>query len=217
MLMACCRSGHNFVHEQLKSWDINKRLLIYNCEDMLPVNYEKEKFAIVSNGFLLDTQRETIKLIVVRDLLNWWASYLKWIHKNPVHATPKKLDNAFNIWTAQILEANTEQSMGPSLYCEYDDFRTSQSSRIALRNKIGGLLYSEKMLNYVPSSGGGSSFDGTGVKGSQMDTGTRYKQIINSELSWDYVTGLQRNPRAVDVYQRFFTLTDEQQEIISAL
>ena len=138
--MACCRSGHNFVREQLKSWDVNKQLLIYNCEDMLPANYDTEKYVIVGEGLLLDDKLETIKLIVVRDLLNWWASYLKWGQKTPFILTPEKIRNAFIIWNAHVLEANLPRYMDPSLYCEYDDFRTSMSNRIALCNKIDGLI-----------------------------------------------------------------------------
>ncbi len=217
MLMACCRSGHNFVHEQFKSWDVYKRLLIYNCEDMLPANYDEEKYAIVSQGLLLDTQLETIKIIVVRDLLNWWASDLMWILSKTSYISVDKIRNAFTIWNAHVLEANTPRYMGASLYCEYDDFRTSRSNRIALRNKIGGLLYSEKMLDYVPSSGGGSSFDGTSVKGSEMKTDLRYKQILDTPLRVAYVKGLQDNTLSLEVYQRFFTLTDDQSKFISTL
>lgn len=216
MLMACCRSGHNFVHEQIKSWDVDKRLLIYNCEDMLPANYEKEKYAIVSQGLLLETQLETIKLIVVRDLLNWWASYLKWIAK-ATWVSPEKIKNAFTIWNAHVLEANIPRYMFPALYCEYDDFRTGLGNRIALCNKIDGCWYNEKMLNFVPSSGGGSSFDGTSVKGSEMETDFRYRQILDTPLRDAYVRGLQDNPLALDVYQRFFTLTDDQQKLINRI
>ena len=106
MLMACCRSGHNFVIEQLKSWDVDKQLLIYNCEDMLPANYGIGKYAIVASGLLLDTELQTYRIIVVRDLLNWWASYLKWAQETPFMLTPKKIRYAFTIWSAQVLEAN---------------------------------------------------------------------------------------------------------------
>jgi hypothetical protein len=216
--MACCRSGHNFVHEQIKSWDMDKRLLIYNCEDMLPANYDTEKYAIASQGLLIDTQLETIKLIVVRDLLNWWASYLKWMSKtNFLFMSLDKVRNAFTIWNAHVLEANIPRYMDPTLYCEYDDFRTSMSNRIALCNKIGGCQYNEKMLNYVPSSGGGSSFDGTSVKGSEMKTDYRYKQILDTPLRDAYVRGLQDNMLSVGVYERFFSLTNDQKKFINRI
>lgn len=217
MLMACCRSGHNFIHEQLKSWDTNKQLLIYNCEDMLPANYEEEKYAIVAMGQLLDTQFETIKIIVVRDLLNWWASYLKWGQRVPFILAPDKIRNAFTIWNAQVLEAFLPRFMYFPIPCEYDVFKTSHYYRSALCGRIDGLSYNEKMLNFVPSSGGGSSFDGTSMKGSELKTDYRYKQILDTPLRDAYVRGLQDNMLSVGVYERFFSLTNDQKKFVSTL
>ena len=215
--MACCRSGHNFIHEQLKSWDVDKQLLIYNCEDMLPANYEKEKYAIVASGQRIDTQLETIKIIVVRDLLNWWASYLKWGQKTPFMLASEKLRYAFTIWNAQVLEAFLGRFMHFPTPCEYDVFKTSRYYRNALCQSIGGLFYNEKQLDFVPSSGGGSSFSGTSIKGSELETAYRYKQILDTPLRDAYVRGLRDNALSLGVYKRFFTLTDEQKEFISTL
>ena len=78
VVLGCCRSGHNFVMNQIKSWDVNNEMLVYNFEDVRPIDYEVSKKAMVSNGKLFNPKLETINIIVVRDLLNWWASYLKW-------------------------------------------------------------------------------------------------------------------------------------------
>ena len=217
MLIACCRSGHNFIHEQLKSWDVNKQLLIYNCEDMLPANYEEEKYGIVADGLLLDTQFETIKIIVVRDLLNWWASYLKWGQRVPFILAPEKIRYAFTIWNAQVLEAFIPRFMCFPIPCEYDVFKTSRYYRGQLCRRIGGLRYNEKMLDFVPSTGDGSSFSGTSIKGTELETAYRYKQVLDTPLRDAYVRGLQSNMLSLEVYKRFFSLTDEQKEFISTL
>ena len=99
VILGNCRSGHNFVIEQIKSWNPND--LIYNFEDVRPINYETSKLSMVNERQIFNPELETINIIVVRDLLNWWASYLKWIVKDGTDksfAQPYRLQNAFDIW-----------------------------------------------------------------------------------------------------------------------
>ena len=92
-----CRSGHNFVMNQISSWlpDAN----VVNFEDVLPEKYISQSDHWLKCG-LINPEYPVIYVIVIRDLLNWWASYLKWITKDGPQ-TEEKLMLAFRIWKEQ--------------------------------------------------------------------------------------------------------------------
>ena len=209
IIIACCRSGHNFVMDQIRSWgDYN----IVNFEDMLPAVYQKHLNYL--DGSLVDISLEVIPIIIVRDLLNWWASYMTWIFNKPV---PKEnIQNMFNIWVTQVKEAAKVTNYIPgAVDINYDSFKSSVFTRKALCDTIGG-EYSEKVLNEIPTPGNGSSFD-VGVPGQAMEAGLRYKQAIGGGQSGYYVHILSQNQEALELYKKHFHLTDDQKQLCKGL
>ena len=198
-IIACCRSGHNFVRNQIESWT-NETVL--NYEDLRPINYTGN----------------TVNIIVIRDLLNWWASYLKWITKDGIDSylcTEKKLNNAFSIWNDIIKESVGITNYIPDkTIVNYDLFRVSQTFRQTVCKMIGG-SYNESRLNEVLPAGNGSSFDYQNIPGAELKSNLRYRQIMNSDLKDLYLRILRMNSESIDLYTEYFTLTNEQQNLIN--
>ena len=205
ILVACCRSGHNFVINQIHSWgDYN----VINFEDVEPEDYQK-RLNYIEDVFL-NNDHDTIPVIVMRDLLNWWASYLTWIRKYAVD--DEKIQHAFNIWTNQ-----TQEAIGKTKYIEgklevsFDGFKVIPSIRQWLCESIGG-NYSEDRIDVVPDAGGGSSFDN--LPGSQMDTHLRYRKMIKDPY---YLHMLSVNKKAMDLYRDNFSPSPEQMQLLNLL
>ena len=203
VIIACCRSGHNFVRQMIESWF--GRFKIINMEDLQPKDYKSRQ-----PDFPADWSLETVNLIVVRDLLNWWASYLKWI---PKPLTDEKRDLAFKIWTAQAKEAYTGHYLGRNILVSYETFCTSRPFRKLICHALWG-DYNESMLDVVAPQGNGSSFDGFSRPGSKMKTHLRYREIMHTSLREAYNRGLRENPEAIETYKQFLPLTTDQENMI---
>lgn len=204
IVVACCRSGHNFVMNQIRSWG---EFVLVNFEDCLPADYQKRLNYL--EGTIIDTDLETMPVIVMRDLLNWWASYLVWIKSKDVRE--EKMQYAFDIWTQQAMEAiDATNHIENKLAVSYDGFKVIPSIRQWLCNKLGG-NYSEELIDVVPEAGSGSSFDN--LPGSQMQTHLRYQQVINSTDGPFYLHMLSQNKRAMDIYLDNFEPTADQRQI----
>jgi len=216
VIIACCRSGHNFVRQMIQSW--SPELLIINFEDVQPQDYAQAQKSIIMGTCQIDSDfsshkinwaNKTFNIIVFRDLLNWWASYLKWI---PKPLSDYKRDLAFKIWTSQLEEAYTGKYLNYSLLVGYEIFHSSRSFRLMVCDTLKG-EYNEDMLDIVTPQGKGSSFDGLIKKGFEMATDFRYKQIMESDLRGEYIRGLRENPDAIEAYKRFLPLTVDQENV----
>lgn len=200
-IIAQCRSGHSFVRNQIESWTNGT---IINHEDLRPINYTGN----------------TANIIVVRDLLNWWASYLKWITKDGIDSylcTEKKLNNAFSIWLDIAKETCGITNYIPNkIIINYDIFKESQFYREYICIKVGG-SYNELRLDTVVSSGLGSSFDYQDIPGTELKSDLRYKQIMDSDLKDLYVKMLRMNKQSIDLYTKYFVLSYSQQILIDTI
>lgn len=209
IIVACCRSGHNFVINQINSWSLD-HAIIHNFEDLKPEDH-KAKFNYWWEAGVIDNYYDIDTIIVVRDLLNWWASYLKWSTLRP--ASLIIVQNAFDIWIAQVKEAFGEtQFIDHYHIVNYDIFKFNQETRKGLCNILGG-EYSEDRIDQVPAAGDGSSFDFS-IPGSKMKTHLRYQQMINSPLEDLYFEMLQKNLEAIELYKTYFSLTREQKQLL---
>ncbi len=207
IVIACCRSGHNFVMDQIQSWGEFNTI---NFEDMLPQKYINQH-EMYCRSYLIDPTRDTNRIVVVRDLLNWWASYLTWITKTAC-SDERKLNYAFRIWTEQVQEAfDITHNIPGAIDVNYDMFKTDPDIRKGLCFVLGG-DYSEKRIDKIPEAGNGSSFD-KDIPGSQMQTGLRYQQICNTPLRVQYLDMLSQHPEAMQLYKTHFKLTAEQKEL----
>ncbi len=215
LIFATVRSGHNFIRQQIESWDHDEQFIIGNFEDVQPQNFEDMKYQIVGhpkkgNGELFNYSLETIKVVIVRDLLNWWASYLQWIVQGSFPSRAK-VDLAFKIWTSLTIDAGNNYEVIP---CIYDVFKDNEFLRRLICNLIGG-KYTEENLDVVPPQGGGSSFDKIS-KGSDMKTDLRYK-MLSHELKDFYMRGLRSHPKAIAAYTKYFTQTVDQKSLLDGL
>ncbi len=215
IIIACCRSGHNFIMDQIRSW-LPVESILHNFEDILPVHY-RDRLKLLEKAGVLNTKLETIPIIIVRDLLNWWASYLTWITQNgTIEIASDKLNYAFKIWTEQVKEAYDNTRFIPgTIDINYDMFKKDPRIRKGLCFLLGG-NYSEERIDRVLDPGNGSSFD-KGIPGSEMKTSLRYEQVMAGS-SWElYRDMLRLNPEAVMYYRRHFKLTDDQLRICNTL
>lgn len=226
IVIASCRSGHNFVAEQIRSWGSEGEYIIHNFEDVKPRDHDMMKEQFCTAG-LIDDTLQTITVLVVRDLMNWWASYLKWILKSTIstHAkfdndflllkeqTHAKFDHAFLLWKEQAEEAIQKTTfIASKAIVMYDAFKDMDSERKSLCNIVGG-NYNESRLDLVPSPGRGSSFD-KGIPGREMKTHLRYQELISGPMRELYCGGLKENPEAVELYKKYFFLSEEKEKII---
>jgi hypothetical protein len=180
-----------------------------NWENMDPVWYPRtvKNYEIAGQ---LDPNQSNIPVIVVRDLLNWWASYLKFVGSTAA----RNKQNVFNGWIGQVREAFGETRYIPgNIPIIYDQFFTVEDERRRICMRVGG-GYNEDYIDYVPSPGNGSSFDGQTLPGREMQTLTRYKQM---EGIPEFHQMLRQNPEAVYLYQKYFLLTEDQKNLIKAL
>ena len=207
--IAPARSGHNFVREQFRSWDEDNQMRLYNMENLYPKDFNEKKTEYVYRGEIYDSRLPSINVLVTRDFLNWLASYVKWLApKNMLNTI--KITEAIEHWTAITLEAFGETEYLPEkLRVVYDEFKDNAGIRKWLSYHIGG-TYSEKSLDLVVPAGGGSSFDGTDVKGSEMQTDERWMQINDTEYGGYYREVLKNSKIALMVYKRHFFVSENQ-------
>ena len=211
VFIACSRSGHNFVMNQVLSWFPQEVSPIkrYNYENVKCEDTRRTLMAWIEAGQIDDMY--PIKLIlIVRDLLNWWASYLYW---NP-DVADQNYQNMFDCWVSHCEEAGRVTTYLPEVISvRYDDFFQKQYMRKLVCTHAGG-IYSEERLDEVLDLGGGSSFSGTKVPGQKLDVLTRFRVMKDNE-KWREM--LRMNPEAVELYEQEFQLTKEQKQIIDSL
>lgn len=197
ILFSTVRSGHNFIRQQIESWgDYN----VCNAEDLLPENFELHKPHLVANGKLVDWNQDTAIVVVIRDLLNWWASYVMWVHKS-WKPNRDQVDRAFKIWIAMVEEASmVTDYVGFNFPVNYDIFKKNRLLRKVLCDCIGG-EYNEDTLDQVTPQGNGSSFD-SGYSAKRMDTHLRYQHIMKTQYADFYTRTLREHPEAIEVYKK---------------
>ena len=104
------------------------------------------------------------------------------------------------------------------MICIYDNFVADPEYRKAICSWVGG-EYSEEQIDFVPSAGEGSSFDKFRKqgRGSKMKTLERYKLVLNSAINDLYISSLKRCQDAIRLYENYFDLDQDKQEIIEKL
>ena len=128
-----------------------------------------------------EIKTEQKRVILMRDPYNWIASRLKGFQGIHPKEKYKVTDDPIGMWKihAQCCINNTEGYI-PILY---NQWFTSQQYRIELSQRLG-LEHTDKGLEYVPSSGGGSSFDGRNyhMSAQQMNVIDRWREYTNDEV-----------------------------------
>lgn len=209
--IAVSRSGHNFVVRNIESWiDPSYKRRYVNLENFSPEYYSISISESNHNRF-----KSSICVIQTRDLLNWFASMVYF--GKPVNVY--RLKNYINIWLEINKEYFLETNYLPNNFIRilYDDFFKSEIYRRNICEKIRDAKYNEKMLNYVPDRGEGSSFDGLKYQdmGQKMDVLNRYKQI-SDEKKWVWKI-LKDNSEAIELYLKHFDVSKEQKMFIESI
>jgi len=197
-VLATSRSGHFFTVATIKSWvgDAKDPLLMFNnYENRCPEKAKEKEIALA---------REGVKVIIVRDLLNWASSLGKRT------TIPQDVLNAWY----QIAQEYIEPKVLPNfIRVHYDTFFESKKYRQTICKQVGG-NYHEEGLDVVSGPGKGSSFDGFEFqgKGSQMNVLERYKLLDEDTLSL-----LKRNPGILTFYLKYWNPNSTKTEIINKL
>jgi hypothetical protein len=200
VLIAPSRSGHTFVQRMIESWIENTDVTLHRLENVHP----RDMNGRINNGH--DSGEPiSINLIQTRGFLNWMASSCAFLFRNngPGH-WEYKIDRWVDHWTVI-----TKEAYGITCYLEghytirYESFRDSRATRVQLCQFLNG-TYSEHMIDAVPETGNGSSFDGMKYDGraSKMRTDDRWRQILTND-SWRdaFIQALKRANAAWDLYE----------------
>lgn len=181
------RSGHSWVRTMVASWIPG--VPIADLEGWYP----EQVMAHYGKGVL----RDGILLMQTRDLLNWYASYIRGNPQYRVGAIP-----TWEVITDEIYNPHYFKRGFYVVTVNYDEFVSSKTYRMQVCDQLGG-TYHEKKINTVPGGGGGSTFDKFDFvgRGSQMDTCNRYKQIPKEA----FIQLFNRRPTIYQFYMQHCT------------
>lgn len=200
------RSGHNFIMRNLAKWHI-RDLQIFDMVNIPLINYKK--FSIKNN---INTNFDkNIKVIVIRDLLNWIISIF--LFKNKFN---REIEFKMDYWNETVKEFFGETNFigEDTIKIYFDKFLFD----VSYRNKI--LLdfpkYKEEDMDFMPSEGGGSSFDGLKFQnyGTQMKVLNRFELI---PLYPEILDILKKNSESVRLYNKYFKPSEEKKEILKLI
>jgi len=202
------RSGHNFVTSTIKSWFPNEILELNSGEN------------IIISEIGENNCKEGIKVLIIRDFLNWAASYHMMItpmlEKENVHRYNSAFKNLLRVYKELIEEYVESVHFHPDVKIYYNKFRDDKEYRKEICEKLGG-EYTEIVLEYIPRAGRGSSFDKDRFQGraSQMTTNTRYKEV--DKYPEDFKRILRENIDLFERWKEVFGATEEELEFINSL
>jgi hypothetical protein len=213
IILSIARSGHNFVRNNIISWKPYEKY--FNLETIKPKNYNNELKKLGKNK--INNKKDNI--IVVRDLLNWLSSYLKFQFYGHNFNSISRVYDYCNYWELITKEGFNETNyLSDKVTVIYDLFKVDRDYRKNICNKIGG-YYNENNLDIVTIEGNGSSFDYYNYQknGNKMNTEKRYQYFINSHMEHIYLDILKKRPRAVKLYKKYFNLNREQLDILKKI
>ena len=231
IMIASSRSGHNFVKNNILSW-----LGIFNEEDANTtrkkygethyLNFENTTQRAMNRKLELNKvySKNILYVILVRDYLNWVASYILLVKDKKERGIEKlhgigelygnpleNMESAILIWNMLVKEVYTETNYLPiAIKANYDCFRKYQEYRKEICKDIGG-EYNEEYLNRVAKQGFYSSFDGLDYKyeAQKMKVDERYLQIMETDCKDDYIKVLKSNNEALHLYKTYFNISQD--------
>lgn len=126
-----------------------------------------------------EIQTEQLKCVLIRDPYNWVASRIKGFDGIHPKEKYKIEDDPIGMWKIHAKIA-LERTPG-YISILYNQWFSSKEYRISISNQLG-LEHTDRGLEYVPTSGGGSSFDGREfhAKAQQMDVLCRWKEFVDN-------------------------------------
>ncbi len=207
------RSGHNFIINNIYSWlgDPDRKQRRYvNGEDSWP-----DRLYTVVNWNAFNRSPGSIKIILIRDLLNWFASkvYRKRLHDKPKDVEMKAIRADIQRWKkiANYYFSDLHPLMSGAYKINYDEFVISEDYRRKICSEIGG-TYNEDYLHIVTKEGGGSSFTGLNqINGNYTDVINRYKKLEGLD---EVVSLLFEDPEVLYLYLDNFDVSKEKDDFL---
>lgn len=145
----------------------------------------------------------SMKILILRDPFNLYASRLKSGMKTPAHFCGLNLRQLYLQYSREF--AFKTKILGKDkIIISYNQWKISKSYRKSISKKLG-LEFNDRGLNLVTGQGGGSSFDGMSKKGQNLKTELRYKLFLSnpSFINWF------KNSDILDFSRRHFFLPSE--------
>lgn len=189
------RSGQSIMNEVLKSWGLEPPRIIGNT-------HPKD----VPNDI------EGTKVILIRDFRNWMASAIV----ARVDAYPKggkvywkSMIRNIGVYKALLEEIENREYYKADVVISYDKFFASEEYRRQICDDLGG-VYTEEKLDFVPGTGGGSSFDKLRMQGegSKMNVLSRHEQVLKTDKADIYTDMLEEYADIYDKYKRLIKEKD---------
>jgi len=204
------RSGHNWIMAMVQSWVWPN--VVERYENVYP---ERFTYHFGQRDHVIGSMMPPV--LVVRDYLNWCASYLKYRCNVPAGGPNrfKSINGATLFWLAITREALRHTChIDPVVVVYYDEFVLNETYRRDICGQLGG-SYDESMIDRVPCAGGYSSFDGRKHErsGSEMDVTNRFKWFFTAEGNY-YMKFVRDNMEALEFYAANFMLDDQRRELV---
>lgn len=210
IVIAIPRSGHNFIVDVLRSWT-DRPLDVQGYENLMPEDFHSHKHNV--------TPGENYEVIVlVRDLLNWAASWCKYSINQKFSEDSGKINEQFKCWLLMALEALGETNyIHGNKMVGYEEFVLAGEYRKIICNYLGG-RYTEDALNLVPNKGHGSSFDKLTFngKGSEMKVTERWKWFLTDQGK-PFIKYLTQNSEILQYYYDTFLMKPNQRRFIESV
>jgi hypothetical protein len=192
--LSTSRSGHNFILNNVLSWFPGKNFIHYNLENTLP--------------HLIPTQnlKPGIRLIIVRDFMNWLASLHihLWdnigLREEAYWGNIDKKIQAYEAILSEMMNPDKHRTLKNAHGIYYDWFFNDRSYREMICDEVGG-EYNEDKIDVVPPNGRYSSFDGDSFnnEGSKMKVLNRFEQIMDTEHKDAYVKLIKKYQLEMDM------------------
>ena len=198
------RSGHNWVANLMRSW-LPRDYVVRKMESEPPNRYDEVMYG--RHGELYDPEWPVI--VLVRDYLNWAASWIKHEYNSNSVSVPERIMQRADIWYAVCKEGFYDTSyIKNKTLINYDWMTADRNYRMELCNQFGG-NYNESKLNHVTHQGEGSSFDGVRYQNhaSEMMVRERWRWFL-SEEGEPYQCYLSLRPEILEYYIDNWELPD---------
>jgi hypothetical protein len=160
--------------DMFRSW-MGKEWVIRNMESVYPAEFQKEVHPSYNDTWPV--------VIVIRDYLNWAASWIKYRANSGNAALPQQTMDRAELWYQITREALGDTNYIANKYMlNYDLFVLDKKYREEVCEYLGG-WYNEDKLDFVPGRGEGSSFDLKVFqgRGSEMDVINRWHWFLTEE------------------------------------
>lgn len=212
--IATSRSGHNWIMLMVQSWINDSQP--YSYENKLPIEFKYLPDKRSINGVRFGSGNRNINFVVVRDLLNWYASFVKLRVDDGTVISDQYFLNHIGYWLAIAKEAYFYTNFVESKkIISYDYFRQSKLYRqVICRDSSGS--YNEDFLNFVPTNGRSSSFDKRRFNGfgSQMKTSERFRVFDGENPYSRWLSLLGEDREVLRLYFKHFTIDDDKIDFI---